>query len=116
MPQGTLAQLFRDIAGHKPGTLTHVGLNTFVDPRVEGGKLNSATTEDIVEVVNILGEERLLYKSFPIDIGMIRGTYADENGNITLESGTLRIRMMRTFGRSPSCAIVSSNFVAIPKK
>lgn len=85
LPQGTLAQLYRDIAGHRIGTITHVGLNTFADPRIEGGKLNNITKENIVEVVNILGEEKLLYKAFPLNIGFIRGTYADEHGNITLE-------------------------------
>lgn len=74
-----------DNAAHKLGTLTHVGLNTFADPRIEGGKLNEITKEDIVEVVEILGEERLLYKAIPIDVAFIRGSVADESGNVTLE-------------------------------
>ncbi|WP_042432541.1 acyl CoA:acetate/3-ketoacid CoA transferase [Faecalispora jeddahensis] len=84
LPQGTLSQLYRDIAGHRIGTITHVGLNTFADPRLEGGKLNDITKEDLVEVVEILGQEKLLYKALPLNIGFIRGTYADENGNVIM--------------------------------
>lgn len=86
LPQGTLSQLFRDIAGKRIGTITHVGLNTFVDPRIQGGKLNEITKKDIVELITIKDEEKLLYKSFPIDICFLRGSFADEKGNVTLEN------------------------------
>lgn len=83
-PQGVITHMFRDIAAHKVATVTHVGLNTYADPRVEGGKLNEVTKEDIVSVVDILGEERLAYKTIPINVAFIRGTYADTTGNVTL--------------------------------
>lgn len=85
LPQGVLAQMYRDVAGGRIGTITHVGLNTYADPRIEGGKLNARTTEDLVEVVNIHGKELLLYLAPKFDIAFIRGTYADEKGNVSME-------------------------------
>ncbi|HXX82756.1 MAG TPA: CoA-transferase [Casimicrobiaceae bacterium] len=84
LPAGVIMQLYREIGAGRPGLVSHVGLGTFVDPRLEGGRMNAAAKASLVDVVAIDGEEWLRYKSFPVDVAIIRGTYADPQGNVSL--------------------------------
>ena len=83
LPQGVIINLWREIAAGRPGLLTKVGLGTFVDPRQGGGTMNECTTDELVKLVEFDGEEYLFYPSFKLDVALLRGTIADEKGNIS---------------------------------
>lgn len=96
IPQGQFAQLYRSMAGGEPGKITKVGLGTFIDPRIEGGKMNELTKSapDIVDVVTISGEEYICYKPIPLDYCIIRGTYVDEMGNLTTDEEAMQLEVL----------------------
>lgn len=113
LPQGQMANMFHSMALREPGKISKIGLGTFIDPRIEGGKMNSRTKclEDIVDVVHVDGEEYLRYREIPIDTLLIRGTYADENGNISTEEEAMVLEVLpavmatRRFGGQVICQV-----------
>jgi propionate CoA-transferase len=117
LPQGVIVQLYREIAAHRPGIITKIGLGTFVDPRLEGGKMNSFTTEEIVRVIEIDGEEYLFYKSFPINVAIIKGDSVDERGNLTMEREAARLEALplaQAAKNSGGIVIAQAEFLAQP--
>ncbi len=108
LPQGVICQLYRTRASGKPGFFSKVGLHTFVDPRLEGGRVNEITTKDIVKLHEIDGEEWLFYKVDSVDIAFIRGTTADPSGNITMEKESLTLDNL-----AQAMAVKNSNGIVI---
>jgi propionate CoA-transferase len=94
LPQGVMTHLWRQMAGKKIGVITKVGLGTFVDPRLEGGKASDITKDEFVKLIEFEGEEYLYFKTFPIDVAIIRGTTADEKGNMTMTNEPLNLEAM----------------------
>ncbi|MGZ4695262.1 MAG: acyl CoA:acetate/3-ketoacid CoA transferase, partial [Acidimicrobiales bacterium] len=85
LPLGLVTQWFREVAAGRPGAVTEIGLHTFVDPRLSGGRLNARTTEDILQLVELGGRECLFLPWRRIDVALLRGTTADPEGNVTME-------------------------------
>ena len=94
LPQGIISKLYRSCASGQPGLFSKVGLHTYVDPRLGGGKVNALTTEDVVKLVEVEGREWLFYKATPIDVALIRATSADPSGNLSMERECLTLDVL----------------------
>ncbi|WP_207905229.1 acyl CoA:acetate/3-ketoacid CoA transferase [Lonepinella koalarum] len=96
LPQGQIAHLYREMACASPGKFSKVGIGTFIDPRIEGGKMNQLTKSmpDITSIVTIDNEEYIHYKPIELDVCIFRGTVADENGNISTDEEAMKLEIL----------------------
>ncbi|MGI9335181.1 MAG: acyl CoA:acetate/3-ketoacid CoA transferase [Gammaproteobacteria bacterium] len=108
LPGGVVMQLMREIAAGRPGLITHVGLGTFVDPRLGGGKMNEAATDDLVSIIEISGQEYLRYHPFAVNVALLKGSMADDDGNISLEEepANLEIYAMAAAARNSGGTVI----------
>lgn len=114
LPQGQMANLFHSMALREPGKISKIGLGTYIDPRIEGGKMNQLAKDsgyNTVELITIDGEEYIKYNPIPIDVLIIRGTTADENGNITTDEEAMMLEVFpavmatKRFGGKVICQV-----------
>ncbi|MBU8546829.1 MULTISPECIES: acyl CoA:acetate/3-ketoacid CoA transferase [Roseomonadaceae] len=103
LPQGVLSQLMREMAAGRMGLFTKTGLHSFVDPRVEGGRQSPSAKEDLVELVTLRGEEMLFYKPYHVDVAFLRGTTADEDGNVSMEQEAVTLEMLSEAQATKRC-------------
>lgn len=103
LPQGALSQLMREMAAGRPGLLTRTGLHTFVDPRLGGGRQSPSAREDLVELVEFRGEELLFYRPYRVDVAFLRGTTADEDGNVSMEQEAVTLEMLSEAQATKRC-------------
>lgn len=94
LPQGVMSQLMREIAGGRPGLITRTGLHTFIDPRQGGGRQNASSKDKLIDVMTIDGEEWLRFKPLKFDVAVLRGTTADEDGNVSMEQEAIPGEML----------------------
>jgi propionate CoA-transferase len=103
LPQGALSQLMREMAAGRAGLLTKTGLHSFVDPRLQGGRQSPSAREDLVELVEFRGEEWLFYKPYHVDVAFLRGTTADEDGNVSMEQEAVTLEMLSEAQATKRC-------------
>ena len=85
LPMGVMSHLYRETAAGRPGLITKVGIGTFVDPCLDGGRMNRISTDEVVRSLILDGEKFLFFPSRAIDVAFVRGTTADADGNVTME-------------------------------
>ncbi len=117
LPGGVVMQQWREIGAKRPGLTTHVGLGTFIDPRFGGGRMNARAKDDLVDLVEIGGREWLRYRPFPVDIAIIRGSFADPEGNISLaqEAATLDLYALAMAAHNCGGKVIAQVRHAVPR-